>query len=965
MTRVLSTVRGAFRSGAAAVVVVSGPGGIGKSALVNQACWEAAAMGARVVHAVCDPVAQVSPGAPVIAALRAGPEPLVGVREYEQILQARDEPLLLAERIAAVLEAAAGDAPLVVAVDDLQQADRVSLFVIRTLMGRLIGLPVVWMFAAREEQAALALLGAQRCRVELVPLGPLAAADVTAIAMDRLGHAPDEHLRDLIGAAGGNPLLAVQILHSVVRAGTAGPPRDERTAGSAVSARTVPLEFTAVIAQRLAQLSDAARDLASLIAVAGRPLALRVVTALMPQLPDSGWETVLAEARDSGLVQAADPTDAANPATATAATNSATAATNSAAVPANSAANPATPANTALAPSHHLVSEAVCAALPEHTVRAWHLRLARHYLQAANDPFSAAAHVRAAVTTGDAAGAEVLLTAAEQLTAASPDDAADLAAEAFAAVTADQPEWLGIGRRCLAVLCRTERADEAIGVADAILARVDDADLAGAVEAQASSALWVAGRLDELLARTGRVLDAADPGCEVAARLSAVRALAHTRLAAGADAAREASAALDLARASGDAEAVALALHAVGQAARNEGRHHEALRAFREVRTTSVGHHLAEEITSLQFLDRYDHAQTLLDEVRAAHGDTVGSILPALQCAQIWQDFNLGRGDEAEAGARALLEIGQQLGNGVYALDAAIVQISVALLRGDAVTAAARLDFAADLPGADAALRRPGLTVMRGWLAVARGDLSGATAALAPVAQGATRSCGYWPLWPCWMGLFYDVGTAADDQAFAQTVVDVAELAAERTPGVASFEGLALNVRARSKGDRELLRQSADILARSPRPLLRGFGADCLGRALLADGDRSAGLVLLDSAWDEYHSADARVYRDNVRKVMREAGVRRAKWSAATPRPDTGTDALTEAERRVALLVAAGHSNRSAATELGVSVNTVGTHLRSAFAKLGVQSRVQLANVLHREPGTLTYTGDVRTRAGM
>ncbi|MEY9854579.1 DNA-binding CsgD family transcriptional regulator/tetratricopeptide (TPR) repeat protein [Catenulispora sp. GAS73] len=951
MTRVLSTVRGAFRSGAAAVVVVSGPGGIGKSALVSHACWEAAAMGARVLHAVCDPVAQVSPGAPVIAALRAGPEPLVGVAEYEQILQARDEPLLLAERIAAVLEAAAGDAPLVVAVDDLQQADRVSLFVIRTLMGRLIGLPVVWLFAARAEQAALALLGAQRCRVELVPLGPLADTDMTAIAMDRLGHAPNEHVRDLVGAAGGNPLLAVQILHSVVRA---------EKAGSAASARSVPLEFTAVIAQRLADLPDATRDLAALIAVAGRPLPLRVVTALLPQLPDTGWETVLAQARDSGLVQAAESAESA------------------------ASAGPAEPSDSALAPTHHLVSEAVCAALPEHTIRTWHLRLARHYLDAARDPFSAAAHVRAAVTTGittavptavptgDAAGAEVLLTraevllaAAEQLTAASPDDAADLAAEAFAALTPDHPEWPAIGRRCLAVLCRTERADEAIGVADALLARLDDADQAGAVEAQVSSALWVAGRLDELLARTGRVLNAAGPGCEVAARLSAVRALARTRLAAGEDAAREASSALDLARASGDAEAVALALHAVGQAARNEGRHHVALRAFREVRTTSAGHHLAEEITSLQFLDRYDHAQTLLDEVRAAHGDTVGSILPALQCAQIWQDFNLGRGDEAEAGARALLEIGQQLGNGVYALDAAIVQISVALLRGDAVTAAARLDFAADLPGADAALRQPGLTVMRGWLAVARGDLSGATAALAPVAQGATRSCGYWPLWPCWMGLFYEVGTAADDQAFAQTVVDVAELAAERTPGVASFEGLALNVRARSKGDRELLRQSADILARSPRPLLRGFGADCLGRALLADGDRSAGLALLDRAWDDYHSADARVYRDNVRKVMREAGVRRAKWSAATPRPDTGTDALTEAERRVALLVAAGHSNRSAATELGVSVNTVGTHLRSAFAKLGVQSRVQLANVLHREPGALTYTGDARTRAGM
>src|SRR5258707_14834363 len=82
---------------------------------------------------------------------------------------------------------------------------------------------------------------------------------------------------------------------------------------------------------------------------------------------------------------------------------------------------------------------------------------------------------------------------------------------------------------------------------------------------------------------------------------------------------------------------------------------------------------------------------------------------------------------------------------------------------------------------------------------------------------------------------------------------------------------------------------------------------------------------------------------------MRQAGARRAKWSAATARPEAGPDSLTEAERRVALLIASGHTNRSAATELGVSVNTIGTHLRSAFAKLGVQSRVQLANALRQE----------------
>jgi len=57
---------------------------------------------------------------------------------------------------------------------------------------------------------------------------------------------------------------------------------------------------------------------------------------------------------------------------------------------------------------------------------------------------------------------------------------------------------------------------------------------------------------------------------------------------------------------------------------------------------------------------------------------------------------------------------------------------------------------------------------------------------------------------------------------------------------------------------------------------------------------------------------------------------------------------LSDAERRVAHLVAVGHTNKATAKSLGLSVNTVGTHLRSIYAKLGVRSRVQLSNTLRR-----------------
>jgi DNA-binding CsgD family transcriptional regulator len=136
------------------------------------------------------------------------------------------------------------------------------------------------------------------------------------------------------------------------------------------------------------------------------------------------------------------------------------------------------------------------------------------------------------------------------------------------------------------------------------------------------------------------------------------------------------------------------------------------------------------------------------------------------------------------------------------------------------------------------------------------------------------------------------------------------------------------------------------VLDRSPRPILRAVGAESYGRALLAAGRRSEALAQLDRAWDEYHHMGALAFRSEVQRAMRAVGARRAKWSAAAAVQAAGWASLTEAERRVATLISEGNTNKSAASALGVSINTVGTHLRAVFAKLGVQSRVQLANRL-------------------
>jgi DNA-binding CsgD family transcriptional regulator len=60
-------------------------------------------------------------------------------------------------------------------------------------------------------------------------------------------------------------------------------------------------------------------------------------------------------------------------------------------------------------------------------------------------------------------------------------------------------------------------------------------------------------------------------------------------------------------------------------------------------------------------------------------------------------------------------------------------------------------------------------------------------------------------------------------------------------------------------------------------------------------------------------------------------------------RPTSGWASLTPTERDVARLVAEGLANNDIAARLFISRRTVQTHLTHVYAKLGINSRVQLA----------------------
>ena len=75
-----------------------------------------------------------------------------------------------------------------------------------------------------------------------------------------------------------------------------------------------------------------------------------------------------------------------------------------------------------------------------------------------------------------------------------------------------------------------------------------------------------------------------------------------------------------------------------------------------------------------------------------------------------------------------------------------------------------------------------------------------------------------------------------------------------------------------------------------------------------------------------------------------------AELQAAGERPRreavAGVGALTASEQRVATLAAEGQTNRDIAQALYVTPKTVEVHLSSAYRKLGIRSRRELAGQL-------------------
>jgi DNA-binding NarL/FixJ family response regulator len=115
------------------------------------------------------------------------------------------------------------------------------------------------------------------------------------------------------------------------------------------------------------------------------------------------------------------------------------------------------------------------------------------------------------------------------------------------------------------------------------------------------------------------------------------------------------------------------------------------------------------------------------------------------------------------------------------------------------------------------------------------------------------------------------------------------------------------------------------------------------GRAHAAAGDVETAKAALQRVAADAGRGAALRFRDAAARELRRLGSR---VSAEGRRAVIGQEDLTERERGIAELVAAGRSNKQVAATLYLSEKTVENALTRVYAKLGVRSRTELPRTL-------------------
>ena len=204
------------------------------------------------------------------------------------------------------------------------------------------------------------------------------------------------------------------------------------------------------------------------------------------------------------------------------------------------------------------------------------------------------------------------------------------------------------------------------------------------------------------------------------------------------------------------------------------------------------------------------------------------------------------------------------------------------------------------------------------------------------------------PLWPHVLDRVIfgaRVASAAGDAGLRARVLQATDLLERERPAIPLFAGIAAYARGILERDAQALLAAADVLHSSSRPLLYAAAAEDAGVELARTDHPDEAVDQLNAAFDTYLHHEAFADARRVGRELRRLGVQRR--IVSQPRAKTGWDSLTDSELTVVNLIAQGVTNRGVAEQLHLSLHTVKTHVHNAFAKLGINSRAQLTQVMH------------------
>jgi DNA-binding CsgD family transcriptional regulator len=112
----------------------------------------------------------------------------------------------------------------------------------------------------------------------------------------------------------------------------------------------------------------------------------------------------------------------------------------------------------------------------------------------------------------------------------------------------------------------------------------------------------------------------------------------------------------------------------------------------------------------------------------------------------------------------------------------------------------------------------------------------------------------------------------------------------------------------------------------------------------------SAHRVIGRAAYSDAERDRLQVYRGHVLRVYRQAQQRTVEKLSPQDRLRYAFPALTRRQVEAAVWLAQGKSNEAIAEAMNVSLDTVKAHLKTIFSKIGTDSRLALAKLVHTTP---------------